>query len=89
MHRIGRTGRAGRTGTGITLVTPEQEGEVAEIVNELGLADRFAAAGLNPEAARGRKGGGGGNRGRRPQPQHGGRPKGKQQPRGDRRGRHR
>ncbi len=87
VHRIGRTGRAGRTGTGITLVTPEQEGEVAEIVRELGLGDRFAAAGLDPEASRGRRSGG--NRSSRPRPPHGGRPKGKQQHRGDRRAGHR
>ena len=29
VHRIGRTGRAGRTGTGITLLTPDEQRDVA------------------------------------------------------------
>lgn len=66
VHRIGRTGRAGRDGIGITFVAPGQEGEVAAIVRELGLEDRFAEGGLNPDArftgkkSKKKNGGGGG-----------------------------
>jgi superfamily II DNA/RNA helicase len=37
VHRIGRTGRAGATGIGITLVSPDQHRDVAQIATELGL----------------------------------------------------
>jgi ATP-dependent RNA helicase RhlE len=47
VHRIGRTGRAGRTGTGITLVLPEQELEVRRIAGRLGHAEMFAASGVS------------------------------------------
>ena len=47
VHRIGRTGRAGRTGTGITLVLPEQELEVRRIAGRLGHAEPFAASGVS------------------------------------------
>jgi superfamily II DNA/RNA helicase len=47
VHRIGRTGRAGRTGTGITLVLPEQEPDVRRIAGRLGHAKTFAASGLS------------------------------------------
>jgi ATP-dependent RNA helicase RhlE len=47
VHRIGRTGRAGRTGTGITLVLPEQEFEVRRIAGRLGHAEPFAASGAS------------------------------------------
>ncbi|MBJ7472493.1 MAG: DEAD/DEAH box helicase, partial [Solirubrobacteraceae bacterium] len=66
VHRIGRTGRAGRTGIGITLVAPGQEGEVAAIVRELGLEDRYELGGLDPHsraAGKKKKGGGGRNSG--------------------------
>jgi ATP-dependent RNA helicase RhlE len=65
VHRIGRTGRAGRTGIGMTLVAPDQVGDMAEIARDLGLADRYEAAGLDPNARAGgkKKRGGGGNRG--------------------------
>jgi superfamily II DNA/RNA helicase len=46
VHRIGRTGRAGRTGTGITLVLPEQELEVSRLAGTLGHAEAFAASGI-------------------------------------------
>ncbi|MDO9356851.1 MAG: DEAD/DEAH box helicase, partial [Solirubrobacteraceae bacterium] len=67
VHRTGRTGRAGRVGISVTLVAPGQEGEVASIVRELGLEDRFEAAGLDPFARAGgkkKRGGGGGGGGR-------------------------
>jgi superfamily II DNA/RNA helicase len=47
VHRIGRTGRAGRTGTGITLVLPEQELEVGRLAGRLGHAAAFAASGIS------------------------------------------
>jgi superfamily II DNA/RNA helicase len=47
VHRIGRTGRAGRTGTGITLVLPEQEHDVSRLAGTLGHADAFVASGIS------------------------------------------
>jgi superfamily II DNA/RNA helicase len=47
VHRIGRTGRAGRTGTGITLVLPEQELEVGRLAGRLGHGEAFAASGIS------------------------------------------
>jgi superfamily II DNA/RNA helicase len=37
VHRVGRTGRAGRTGIGITLVSPDQHGDVAKLAGQLGI----------------------------------------------------
>jgi ATP-dependent RNA helicase RhlE len=37
VHRIGRTGRAGGKGIGITLLTPDQHRDVAQIADQLGL----------------------------------------------------
>jgi ATP-dependent RNA helicase RhlE len=37
VHRVGRTGRAGATGVGITLVSPDQRRDVAQIAGELDL----------------------------------------------------
>ena len=47
VHRIGRTGRAGRTGTGITLVLPEQRLDVSRLARTLGHGDAFAASGIS------------------------------------------
>ncbi|MBO9534556.1 MAG: DEAD/DEAH box helicase [Solirubrobacteraceae bacterium] len=63
VHRIGRTGRAGRDGIGITLVAPDQVGDMAEIARDLGLADRFEEGGMDPQARAGGKKKKGGNRG--------------------------
>jgi ATP-dependent RNA helicase RhlE len=37
VHRIGRTGRAGRQGIGITLLAPDQHGDVTKLADQLGL----------------------------------------------------
>jgi superfamily II DNA/RNA helicase len=50
VHRIGRTARAGRSGAGVTLVSPEQIGDVASIIREIGLHDQYKQAGLDPNA---------------------------------------
>jgi superfamily II DNA/RNA helicase len=48
VHRVGRTGRAGRTGTGVTLVLPDQRTEVQGLAKRLGHGDAFAASGMTP-----------------------------------------
>lgn len=65
IHRVGRTARAGKGGIGITLVLPEQEGEVSRIASRLNLQTEFEEHGMKTRAAglaftsgRGRKGGG-------------------------------
>ena len=45
-HRIGRTGRAGRGGTGITLVLPEQQGEVSRVARLQGHEESFKQSGM-------------------------------------------
>jgi ATP-dependent RNA helicase RhlE len=52
VHRIGRTGRAGRSGIGITLVGPDQIGDVGRIASELRLEREFAHAGLSSSGPR-------------------------------------
>ena len=45
-HRVGRTGRAGRGGTGITLVLPEQQGEVSRVARLQGHGEKFLQSGM-------------------------------------------
>jgi len=60
VHRVGRTGRAGRSGNGITLVLPEQQGDVGRVAAMLGHGEEFESTGMKPARAKlvysGRKG---------------------------------
>jgi ATP-dependent RNA helicase RhlE len=51
VHRIGRTGRAGRTGTGITLLSPEQRHDVTKLAGHLGLDHHLHGAGARRPTA--------------------------------------
>jgi ATP-dependent RNA helicase RhlE len=51
-HRVGRTGRAGRGGTGITLVLPEQQGDVSRVARLQGQIERFEASGMKTARAK-------------------------------------
>ena len=46
VHRVGRTARAGRSGAGVTLVLPDQQGDVSRIAARLRLAEEFQREGM-------------------------------------------
>jgi superfamily II DNA/RNA helicase len=46
VHRVGRTARAGRSGIGVTLVTPEQQGDVSRVAARLDLHQEFEEEGM-------------------------------------------
>ena len=52
VHRVGRTGRAGRSGRGVTLVLPEQQGEVSRVARLLGHKEQFEREGMRVAPAR-------------------------------------
>jgi superfamily II DNA/RNA helicase len=46
VHRVGRTARAGKSGTGVTLVTAEQQGDVSRMAARLDLHEEFQEEGM-------------------------------------------
>jgi len=43
---VGRTARAGKSGTGVTLVTPDQQGDVSRMAARLKLGEEFTREGM-------------------------------------------
>jgi superfamily II DNA/RNA helicase len=52
VHRVGRTGRAGRAGVGVTLVLPEQQGDVSRVAKLSGQGESYAQTGMRQAAPR-------------------------------------
>jgi ATP-dependent RNA helicase RhlE len=52
VHRVGRTGRAGRAGVGVTLVLPEQQGDVSRVAKLSGHGESYAQTGMRQAAPR-------------------------------------
>jgi superfamily II DNA/RNA helicase len=50
VHRVGRTGRAGRAGIGVTLVLPEQQGDVSRVAKLSGHGETWAETGMRQAA---------------------------------------
>src|SRR4029079_1562739 len=49
-HRVGLTGRAGRSGTGVTLVLPEQQADMSRVARLNGHPETFAETGMKTAA---------------------------------------
>jgi ATP-dependent RNA helicase RhlE len=47
VHRVGRTGRAGRDGSGVTLVTPDQQADMSRVAVRLGHREQFEREGMS------------------------------------------